>query len=173
MLKGSQFGNLYPSAKEWITAGSTIVDLHSPSPFGCINYGPGGTLCYYPPGEIGPQILRPDGTVFVAGSYTKGNGPGNTAIYDALTGQWSVGPVFPDDDNAGDSFAVLLTNGDVLVEGDSGYSYTFDGTNLTRGPYTPGSLMVLPTGEILSWRGYHRDIHVARHLPDFLGTSHL
>ncbi len=138
-----------PSAKEWITAGSTIVDLHSPSPFGCINYGPGGTLCYYPPGEIGPQILRPDGTVFVAGSYTKGNGPGNTAIYDALTGQWSVGPVFPDDDNAGDSFAVLLTNGDVLVEGDSGYSYTFDGTNLTRGPYTPGSLMVLPTGEIL------------------------
>jgi len=36
-----------------------------PSPDGCINYGPGGKLCYYPPGEIGPQILRPDGTVFV------------------------------------------------------------------------------------------------------------
>jgi hypothetical protein len=138
-----------PSAQEWVTAGSTIVDLHSPSPFGCINYGPGGTLCYYPPGEIGPQILRPDGTVFVTGSYTKNNGPGNTAIYDSLTGSWSVGPVFPDDDNAGDSFAVLLTNGDVLVEGDSGYSYVFDGTHFTRGPETPGSLMLLPTGDVL------------------------
>ena len=52
-----------PTAKKWATAGSTIVDLHSPSPFGCINYGPGGKLCYYPPGEIGPAILRPDGTV--------------------------------------------------------------------------------------------------------------
>jgi len=41
-----------PSAKKWVTAGSTIVDLHSPSPDGCINYGPGGSLCYYPPGEI-------------------------------------------------------------------------------------------------------------------------
>jgi hypothetical protein len=138
-----------PSAKEWVTAGSTLVDLHSPSPYGCINYGPGGKLCYYPPGEIGPQILRPDGTVFVSGSYTKNNGPGNTAIYDSLTGKWTVGPVFPNDDNAGDSFAVLLTNGDVLVEGDSGTSYVFDGTNLTPGPYTPGSLMVLPNGEVL------------------------
>ncbi|HMD17066.1 MAG TPA: hypothetical protein VKH18_10400 [Terriglobales bacterium] len=138
-----------PSAKEWVTAGSTIVDLHSPSPDGCLHYGPGGTLCYYPPGEIGPQILRPDGTVFVTGSYTKNNGPGNTAIYDSLTGKWTVGPAFPNDDNAGDSFAVLLTNGDVLVEGDSGTSYTFNGTTLTPGPYTPGSLMVLPTGEVL------------------------
>ncbi|HEY6302653.1 MAG TPA: hypothetical protein VIX14_06255 [Terriglobales bacterium] len=138
-----------PSAKEWVTAGSTIVDLHSPSPDGCIHYGPGGTLCYYPPGEIGPQILRPDGTVFVTGSYTKNHGPGNTAIYDSLTGKWTVGPVFPNDDNAGDSFAVLLTNGDVLVEGDSGTSYTFNGITLTPGPLIPGSLMVLPNGEVL------------------------
>jgi hypothetical protein len=138
-----------PSAKEWVTAGSTIVDLHSPSPDGCLHYGPGGTLCYYPPGEIGPQILRPDGTVFVTGSYTKDDGPGNTAIYDSLTGKWAVGPDFPNDDNAGDSFAVLLTNGNVLVEGDSGTSYVFDGTTFTAGPFTPGSLMVLPNGEVL------------------------
>src|SRR5271165_6070133 len=84
-----------PSAREWVTAGSTIVDLHSPSPDGCINYGPGGKLCYYPPGEIGPAILRPDGTVFATGSYTSGGLRGNTAIYDSLTGVWSVGPVFP------------------------------------------------------------------------------
>jgi hypothetical protein len=149
-VKAAPNSEIYtPSAKEWATAGSTIVDLHSPSPDGCINYGPGGKLCYYPPGEIGPQILRPDGTVFVSGSYTKNGGAGHTAIYDSLTNVWTVGPDFPNSDNAGDSFAVLLTNGNVLVEGDSGLSYTFDGTKLTAGPFTPGSLMILPTGEVL------------------------
>jgi len=138
-----------PAAKEWVTAGSTIVDLHSPSPDGCLTYGPGNKLCYYPPGEIGPQILRPDGTVFVTGSYTKNNGPGNTAIYDSLAGGWTVGPTFPNGDNAGDSFAVLLTNGDVLVEGDSGEGYLFDGTHLTASASTPGSLMILPNGQVL------------------------
>ena len=149
-VKSAPNSEIYtPSAKKWVTAGSTIVDLHSPSPDGCINYGPGGKLCYFPPGEIGPQILRPDGTVLVTGSYTPNGGPGHTAIYDSLTNQWTVGPDFPNGDNAGDSFAVLLTNGDVLVEGDSGTSYTFDGTKLTTGPFTPGALMVLPTGEVL------------------------
>ena len=149
-VKNAPNSEIYSTAlKEWTTAGSTIVDLHSPSPFGCINYGPNDSLCYYPPGEIGPQILRPDGTVYVTGSYTGTSGPGNSAIYDSLTGKWSVGPVFPNDDNAGDSFAVLLPNGDVLVEGDSGRSYVFNGTTLTPGPQTPGSLMMLPTGQVL------------------------
>jgi hypothetical protein len=148
-VKNAPNSEIYsPTTQEWASAGSTIVDLHSPSPFGCLNYGPGGKLCYYPPGEIGPQILRPDGTVFVAGSYSK-TGPGNTAIYDTLTGKWAVGPPFPVADNAGDSFAVLLTNGNVLVEGDTGNSYEFDGTHLTHSLYTPGSLMLLPTGEVL------------------------
>jgi hypothetical protein len=143
----------FPTLKKWETAGSTIVDLHSPSPFGCLNYGPNGKYCYYPPGEVGPSILRPDGTVFATGSYTTA-GPGHTAIYTPgaqLTdpGTWTVGPDFPNGDNAGDSFASLLTNGEVLVEGDSGTLYTFDGTNLTPGPFAGGSLMVLPTGQIL------------------------
>lgn len=138
-----------PSAGAWASAGSTIVDLHSPSPFGCINYGPNGSLCYYPPGEVGPAILRPDGTVFATGSYSNnGSGPGHTAIYSPTAG-WSVGPDFPNGDNAGDSFAVLLTNGDVLVEGDTGTSYVFDGTTLTPGVAIPGCLMVLPTGQVL------------------------
>ena len=138
-----------PSAGAWASAGSTIVDLHSPSPFGCINYGPNGSLCYYPPGEIGPAILRPDGTVFATGSYSNGgSGPGHTAIYSPTAG-WSVGPDFPHGDNAGDSFAVLLTDGNVLVEGDTGTSYVFDGTTFTPGPAIPGSLMVMPTGQIL------------------------
>jgi hypothetical protein len=137
------------SAGAWASAGSTIVDLHSPSPFGCINYGPNGSLCYYPPGEIGPAILRPDGTVFATGSYSNnGSGPGHTAIYSPTAG-WSVGPDFPNGDNAGDSFAVLLTDGNVLVEGDTGTSYVFDGTTLTPGVAIPGCLMVLPTGQVL------------------------
>jgi Kelch motif len=149
-VKNAPNSEIYSTVtKKWTSGGSTIVDLHSPSPFGCINYGPGGKLCYFPPGEIGPQILRPDGTVLVTGSYTNNNGPGHTAIYDSLTGKWTVGPDFPNGDNAGDSFAALLPNGDVLVEGDSGISYTFDGTTLTKGPSTPGSLMVLPTGQVL------------------------
>lgn len=138
-----------PSAGSWASAGSTIVDLHSPSPFGCLNYGPDGGLCYFPPGEVGPGMLRPDGTVFATGSYSNGgSGPGHTAIYSPSTG-WSVGPDFPRGDNAGDSFAVLLTNGDVLVEGDTGTSYVFNGTTFTAGPAVPGSLMMLPTGEVL------------------------
>jgi hypothetical protein len=137
-----------PSAGAWASAGSTIVDLHSPSPFGCIPYGPNGSLCYYPPGEIGPAILRPDGTVFVTGSYTSsGSGAGHTAVYSRTAG-WSVGPDFPNGDNAGDSFAVLLTNGKVLVEGGLA-SYEYDGTKFTTVPGTPGSLMLLPTGEVL------------------------
>jgi hypothetical protein len=149
-VKNAPNSEIYePSMNKWVSAGSTIVDLHSPSPFGCIHYGPGGKLCYYPPGEIGPQILRPDGTVFVTGSYTSSNGPGNTAIYDSLTGKWAVGPVFPNGDDAGDSFAALLPNGNVLVEGVSGTSYEFNGTTLKPGPPVPGSLMVLPTGEVL------------------------
>jgi hypothetical protein len=148
-VKNAPNSEIYtPSAGAWASAGSTIVDLHSPSPFGCIHYGPGGTLCYYPPGEIGPAILRPDGTVFVTGSYTSGgSGAGHTAVYSPTAG-WSVGPDFPNGDNAGDSFAVLLPSGHVLVEGGLA-SYEFDGTKLTPVPATPGSLMLLPTGEVL------------------------
>lgn len=140
---------LSPVTRTWITAGSTIVDLHSPSPFGCLQFGPNGKYCYYPPGEVGPAILRPDGTVFATGSYSNtGSGAGHTAIYDTKTGTWTVGPDFPNADNAGDDFAVLLPNGDVLVEGYNG-SYIWDGNSLTQTLSTYGCLLVLPTGQIL------------------------
>lgn len=133
----------------WASAGSTVVDLHSPSPFGCLPFGPNGKYCYYPPGEIGPSILRPDGTVFYTGSYSNGgSGPGHTAIYSPTAG-WAAGPDFPNEDNAGDSFAVLLPNGNVLVEGDTGVGYVFNGTTLTPGFEVPGSLMLLPNGQVL------------------------
>jgi hypothetical protein len=142
------------SMAKWVTAGSTIVDLHSPHQGGCIPY-PGG--CYQAPGEVGPGVLRPDGTVFATGSGSNGGGgAGHTAIYHpgkkpTDPGKWTVGPDFPNGDNAGDSFAALLTNGRVLVLGASGTLYEFDGKTLTAGPYVGfgNSLMVLPTGQVI------------------------
>jgi len=142
------------SMAKWFTAGSTIVDLHSPHQGGCIPY-PGG--CYPAPGEVGPGILRTDGTVFATGSGSNGgSGPGHTAIYHpgkkpTDRGKWTVGPDFPNSDNAGDSFAALLTNGRPLVLGNSGTLYEFDGKNLIPGPFVGfgASLMVLPTGEVI------------------------
>ncbi len=137
----------------WVSAGSTIVDLHSPSPFGCLPYGDHGQFCYFPPGEIGPAILRPDGTVFATGSNSTA-GPGHTAIYTPPTvptdpGTWTPGPDFPNGDNAGDSFAALLPNGNVLVLGNSGELYEFDGVNLIPELNASGALLVLPTGEVI------------------------
>lgn len=123
------------------------MDLHSPSTLGCLKYGPG--LCYFPPGEIGPAILRPDKTVFATGSNSNtSTGAGHTAIYDTATATWSAGPDFPNGDNAGDSFAVLLPSGNVLVEGVI-RSYEWDGAKLNPTVATPGSLIVLPTGQVL------------------------
>ncbi len=141
-----------PAMNEWISAGSTPADLHSPGEGKCITY-PGG--CYLPPGEIGPAILRTDGTVFATGSKSAA-GAGHTAIYTppavlSDAGTWTAGPDFPNGDDAGDSFAVLLTSGNVLVEGNSGKLYEFDGSGLTAEATVAAgsSLLVLPTGEVI------------------------
>lgn len=149
-VKNAPHSEIYtPSMQKWVSAGSTIVDLHSPHQGGCIPY-PGG--CYHAPGEVGPGLLRPDGTVLATGSASNnGTGPGHTAIYDTATGKWTVGPDFPNGDNAGDSFAALLPNGRPLVLGNSGTLYEFDGTNLIPGPVVVffDSLLVLPTGQVI------------------------
>jgi len=144
-----------PSLQTWFTAGNTPVDLHSPGGGECLSYGPNDSLCYYPPGEIGPAVLRPDGSVFATGSALKG-AAAHTAIYAPPTiptdpGSWTTGPAFPNEDNAGDSFAVLLTSGNVLVEGVSGTLYEFDGQTFTPSAQvrTGSSLLVLPTGEVI------------------------
>jgi len=147
-VKNAPHSEIYdPAAQKWTSAGSTIVDLHSPHIGGCIPY-PGG--CYHAPGEVGPGLLLPNATVLATGSGSNGgSGPGHTAIYDTTTGKWSVGPDFPNGDNAGDSFAALLPSGRALVLGASGTLYEFDGKKLIPGPFAPGSLLVLPTGEII------------------------
>jgi hypothetical protein len=148
-VKSAPNSEIYsPTAKKWASAGSTIVDLHSPTSIqGCLPYGGG---CYYPPGEIGPAVLRPDGTVYATGSASNNNtGPGHTAIYNPSSHTWTVGPDFPNGDNAGDSFAALLPNGNVLVLGNSGQLYEFDGTKLNPTLAAAGSLLVVPTGQVI------------------------
>jgi hypothetical protein len=141
-----------PSTGVWKSAGSTIANLRSQSPFHqCLTYGPNQPKdCYYPPGEIGPAILRPNGTVFATGSGEGGSGygDGNTAVYTIKTGKWAAGPNFPNDDNAGDSWGMLEPNGDVLVFGVGGGMYDFNGTTFTQVGSSSGVPILLPTGQI-------------------------
>ncbi|HEY5049070.1 MAG TPA: hypothetical protein VII49_13730, partial [Rhizomicrobium sp.] len=144
-----------PAAGKWISEGSTVVTLRGPQNCcGCIPYGHHGK-CYNPPGEVGPGILRPDGTVFATGATPDGQSIAHTSIYTPGSGKqpgtWTPGPDFPNGDQASDSYGSLLTDGNVLVEGSSGTLYEFDGTKLTNESVNGGgsSLMVLPTGEIL------------------------
>jgi hypothetical protein len=164
-----------PSLGQWVPDGSTPADLTSPTDYpagitygpapvqtvGGVTYGPGPTGTYFPPGEIGPAILRPDGTVFVTGSAASG-GTGHTAVYSpgatiSQPGTWTAGPDFPRGENAGDSSAALLPSGRVLVAGVSSALYEFDGAALTQtvgvvptsnGP-PPVFLLPLPSGQTL------------------------
>ena len=151
-VKAAPNSEIYnPAVHRWTSAGSTIVKLNSPPSTKSIGYGNG--LVYHPPGEVGPGILRPDGTVFATGGTPKGSNHGFTAVFtpNGNGGTWAAGPSFPDGDDAGDSFSALLPDGNVLVEAESGTLYEFDGTNLTESKVPGGgnSLLVLPTGEVL------------------------
>jgi len=139
----------FPSDQKWHNAGDTPVPLNQPGQGGCVPYGK--HKCYPPPGEVGPAILRPDGTVFATGGRAA-DGLGHTAIYDPAANKWKKGPDFPTGDNAGDSFGALLPSGNVLIEGsNTGNAYEFDGKNMVQQSACLcfSSLMVLPTGEIL------------------------
>ena len=136
-----------PTTGTWSTAGDTPVSLEGYS-------------------EMGPAILRPDGTVFATGA------SGATAIYtpgaNGAVGTWTQGPSFPKSGGAqldiADGPAALLPNGDVLCFASPaayktpGTFFEFDGANLTEVPGTPnaphdssyyGRMLVLPTGQIL------------------------
>jgi len=138
-----------PSSQTWTSAGSTVANLQGPPQEGCLHYGNHGQYTYCPPGETGPGILRPDGTVFATGALHLGASAGHTSIYNPATAKWTAGPDFPNGDAAGDSFAALLTNGNVLVLGNSGTLYEYNGSTLTPTAEDFGSLIVMPTGEVL------------------------
>jgi len=144
-----------PSSGQWKTAGNTPVILASHwNSSGCLRYGPKQKDCYFPPGEIGPAILRPDGSVFATGSGegVSGVGTGHTAIYystGAKAGTWKAGPDFPNDDNAADSFGLLEPSGNVMVFGDNGGVYEFNGKTFTQmSGVSDCPPILLPTGQV-------------------------
>jgi hypothetical protein len=164
-----------PALNAWIQDGPTPVGLTSPSgapggltygpapvqTVGGVTYGPGPTGTYFPPGEIGPAILRPDGSVFVTGASVGGHAA-HTAIYRPgatpnVAGSWTIGPDFPGADDGDDTSAALLPSGNVLVSGASGALYEYDGTNFRTTIAAPANsnggvpifLLPLPSGQVL------------------------
>lgn len=142
-----------PATGTWSSAGSTIVQLWD-------SY-PNASKASY---EVGPAVLRPDGTVFATGANGGPHGPGHTSIYDTHTGLWTPGPDFPGALDVADGPAALLPNGNVLVETSPGifkkgaHFFEWDGSTLTQVPGPApakgepsyiGNMLVLPTGEIL------------------------
>jgi hypothetical protein len=118
-----------PSTGQWISAGSTPQPLQSA-------------------GEMGPAVLRPNGTVFAMGA------SGANAVYTPPTtltgtGSWAAAPNLV----VGDGPACLLPDGNVLVEANSGF-YEFDGANLNQVNSTSqvsyaGRLLLLPNGQVI------------------------
>ncbi len=143
MWNGTESELYNPATGTWALAGSTVVPLPN-------------TSC----SEIGPAVLRPEGSVFAAGATS------NTATYNTSTGAWAAAPAFPTGVGVVDGPAAILPDGNVLV--DAGPTspcyavgskfYEFNGTSLTAvaGPPRAGSdasyvgrMLVLPTGQIL------------------------
>jgi hypothetical protein len=135
-----------PLTGKWTSAGSTVTLLADT----------------FRSSEMGPQVLRPDGTVFAVGA------TGHTAIYNSNSKKWSAGPDFPATINGqldiADGPAALLPNGNVLVAASPGVFQTgtrffeFDGQRLTETANRPDAAanssfnffaLILPTGQVL------------------------
>src|SRR5262249_10894096 len=82
-VRNGKNSELYdPISGSWHSAGRTVVQLWD----SCF----GANAASY---ELGPGVLRPDGTVFYTGA--KSCGSGHTAIYNSATGIWRAGPDLP------------------------------------------------------------------------------
>src|SRR5579872_9844 len=148
------------SLQKWISAGNTIVELPNP-------------IAY----DIGPAVLRYDGTVFATGAASSGSG--HTSIYTPPAnptdqGTWTPGPDIPNNLNIADGPAALLPSGNVLIQASPGtYKqpssfFEFDGTKFDAVPAPPnapndpsyaGVMLVLPTGQVL-WADGSQDMEV-------------
>jgi len=137
--KGSEIYT--PSTGAWTPGPTTVVNLVDPGSH-----------------EIGPGVLRPDGTIFYGGGTT------NNAIYDSTTNTFSAGPSFGGSLDMADAPAALLPDGNVLLDTSPGIFgngvkfFEWDGTNLNSVPTPPnpntytsyeGNMVCLPSGQIL------------------------
>lgn len=150
-----------PRKGSWSSAGSLPGDL---------------TLAF----EIGPQVLRPNGTVFVVGAN------GFTAIYQTGRHAWIAGPTLPTVNGQQlhdtDGPATLLTNGTVLFAASPGLykppltMLLFNGRTLLQVAAPPNAandssynlrLLMLPTGQVLETDGTDDvEIYTPRVHPD-------
>lgn len=99
-----------PSYGSWVCLGDTQVQLWAGD-----DSGPLGTRLSYD--EMGPMVLRPDGTSVQFGANSNS---ANAILSNTFPPTWSAGPSFPTDSNGDpltveDGPAVLLPNGNVLV----------------------------------------------------------
>ena len=121
-----------PATGTWSSAGSTIVQLWDSYPD-----------ANHSSHELGPAVLRPDGTVFATGATGAPHTPGHTAIYDSHSGVWIPGPDFPHHFDVADGPAALLPNGNVLVQTSPGIFkrhsdfVEWNGTSLVDVPAPP------------------------------------
>jgi hypothetical protein len=145
-----------PAKGSWTSgpASGTIVQLWDSYP-----------NAYYASYEVGPAVLRPDGTVFATGANGAPGASGRTSIYDTNTKTWTAGPDFPDGLDVADGPASILPDGNVLVMTSPGIFnlgsrfFEWNGTDLTdvtKGNTDAanvssyyGNMLALPTGEIL------------------------
>jgi hypothetical protein len=153
-----------PWSGMWSSAGSTRVQLWD-SAAAC---GAESVATF----ELGPGVLRPNGTVFYSGANSCG--AGNTAIYDSRRGTWRAGPKFPGGNDVADGPAALEPDGRVLVMASPGFGNTpstffeWNGRRLSAVPGPPnapidssylGDMLVLPTGQIL-FTDFSNDIEI-------------
>jgi hypothetical protein len=151
---GKRYEIYHPSTGKWTTPGSTPVQLWD-------SYPNANQASY----ELGPGVLRPDGTVFYLGANGAPGQAGHTATYSTKTKTWTAGPDIPDGMDVADGPAALLPGGNVLFQASPGIFntgskfFTWNGTKFsdvtwgnTDAPNISsywGNMMLLPTGEVL------------------------
>jgi len=151
---GMNYETYNPGTGAWTSQGNTPVQLWDSA----ANCGGSGRASY----ELGPAVLRPDGTVYATGANSCA--AGHTAIYNVSAGTWTAGPDFPNDLDIADGPAALLPDGNVLmmtsptVFNQGAVFFEWDGTKLNQVQAPPngptdssyyGHMLVLPTGQVL------------------------
>jgi hypothetical protein len=142
---GSPGSQIYaPSTGDWTSAGTIPAVLPSCQSNPCDE-------------ELGPMVLRPDGSVFAIG------GNSHTAVFQGGT-TWAQGPDLPSGYSGDDAQAATLPNGNVLLSVSPGlfqaptHFWIYNGTTLTQtsdpanaanDPAYVGRMVLLPTGQVM------------------------